>query len=36
MENVKELDGTGVNRNYLNSLLKKCEEIREIEKIYAS
>ena len=35
MENVKELDGTGVNRNYLNSLLKKCEEIREIEKINA-
>ena len=34
-KNCKELNGTGVSRETLNSLLKKCEEIMETEKIYA-
>ena len=34
-KNCKELNGTGVSRETLNSLLKKCEEIMETENIYA-
>lgn len=34
-KNCKELNGTGVSRENLNSLLKKCEKIMETERIYA-
>ena len=34
-KNCKELNGTGVSRENLNSLLKKCEKIMETENIYA-
>ena len=34
-KNCKELNGTGVSRETLNSLLKKCEEIMGTENIYA-
>ncbi len=35
MELKKELNRTGVSRNALNSMLRKCEEVMEKEKLYA-